>query len=1415
MDATSFKAFISIGSEPLQQQKQQQKQQQQQEKQVHREEPDTYALQSDGKWLLTVAASSAGPAFRMVNGESNLSGSVFFRQKEIPAGLGLVPGYSVQGQQRLTIVALVSGVADEAEVWATQSGKSGVERLRMSAQSSAGAGESQTFRMQWELGNDLGAGESVHVSLQIVVSGPCTGPLACLDISVARDALAKIDTAPRSPATSGSLAAAQEGEEPEYASHVFCKMFRHRAAREGPAVDHVQAIKRHPLFGSWAAEDSPRFRATLREMEEQAAVRRHKYRELAKQTTHLREAYQVFMRQLHDQLDLVGDLPAFAPLQDAFVTPMRQDVGQLLSTVCTNWDMVVAGNARRIYDASFKHLDERRSEFHQATEHFESELARHLRAKAGKDDARRDEAFARSRAAFDAARWAYFLDLWNATRGWAEAEMFIGALKWAKSIMRARETSALPTIATPGRMAWFLGNVSPTYEEIRLQKSEVTEFQALMLNTAGAVVRDQGAETDEFVRVSLDGAPPDLAASQPDAKERRKINALRLSAVQSPDQISQILAGVGVPPVPYNSASVSSVTSVAAMPATDAQNLLVSAADACDAPRMSTEREGFLFARHSSSSAQGGAVAATGRGMLAGGSVWRRHWCAVRGGRFFKHGMWKPLEPDTRAPESLSLATATVRVLTPDAKQASRRRFCFELITPTYHGVFQASSDSEAALWVDVLRRGIEHSLLHGADPDPADNARVLASRFSRLSYFSTSVASLSVNASTASISVTDSVDDVLPRLLQQPGNSVCADCGARQPDWCSLNLGCLICIECSGIHRSLGTHISKVRSLTLDVTSFTPPTIAMLLATGNDLNRTVFEPAVAKRLASRQQFIEAKYVARAYVDRKWVVDGQSQVGQEYARLVAAAWPVVVALSARPQPTDSEWDVERASRLLFAAIDAADAATALRALALGADVNARLQVSDADDSSTCAVTPLLAALFGLRNAPVLCAHKAPESMHTSQLEMAELLVLNGASIAWQDDASRMTALHIACAADNTAASQYLVDKGADPLVLSRDGRQAVQLAPEPSSTRDVVQAATQKAEEHVRQEAARSPVEAPKTPRRSSADGHTVLSAARRFTQSLAPSVGGARMSVSTERPSLMELGSASDAAAVGMSFGGGGWLASFGNKNGNKRGRRLTSGLRDMGMRAPPPAKLNLNGMLPAIMSAREESEDDVGVQVDSELDAVDDDALVPADLPSPAQVIAAVEPMVVRRAAKDRSKPLGRSATVTSVASRSQIQLVPLSEEASHDATLQRVSSVRASRSTQVLKQQPVVSPAEPRFVEMPTSACSSFVEIKSDATLNKYSESPSSQASLSGSAQEEDDFSKKLKLSRMSKAKSAFGLRMSSSAEGFSTFIGSRADDTQAKTQNGANGRLMSRLIPKSSRKLTGIFGRSDKK
>lgn len=68
-----------------------------------------------------------------------------------------------------------------------------------------------------------------------------------------------------------------------------------------------------------------------------------------------------------------------------------------------------------------------------------------------------------------------------------------------------------------------------------------------------------------------------------------------------------------------------------------------------------------------------------------------------------------------------------------------------------------------------------------------------------------------------------------LDSIVKFPSNNKCGDCKRKNnPRWASYSLGLIICIQCAGIHRSLGTHITKVKSVDLD--SWRDEDTAMLL---------------------------------------------------------------------------------------------------------------------------------------------------------------------------------------------------------------------------------------------------------------------------------------------------------------------------------------------------------------------------------------------------------------------------------------------------------------------------------------------------------------------------------------------------------------------------------------------------------
>ncbi|XP_057189892.1 arf-GAP with SH3 domain, ANK repeat and PH domain-containing protein 1a isoform X2 [Triplophysa rosa] len=215
--------------------------------------------------------------------------------------------------------------------------------------------------------------------------------------------------------------------------------------------------------------------------------------------------------------------------------------------------------------------------------------------------------------------------------------------------------------------------------------------------------------------------------------------------------------------------------------------------------------------------------------------VWQRRKCSVKNGILtISHAT------SNRQPVRLNLLTCQVKPSGEDKK-------CFDLISHnrTYH--FQAEDEQEFVIWISVLTNSKEEALN-------------MAFRGEQ---------------SAGDDSLEDLTKAIIEDVLRMPGNEVCCDCGAPEPKWLSTNLGILTCIECSGIHREMGVHISRIQSMELDKLG----TSELLLAknVGNSSFNEVLEgnlpspspkPTPSSDMTERKEYIHAKYVEHRFARR-------------------------------------------------------------------------------------------------------------------------------------------------------------------------------------------------------------------------------------------------------------------------------------------------------------------------------------------------------------------------------------------------------------------------------------------------------------------------------------------------------------------------------------------------------------------
>ncbi|CAH6792241.1 Acap2 [Phodopus roborovskii] len=242
--------------------------------------------------------------------------------------------------------------------------------------------------------------------------------------------------------------------------------------------------------------------------------------------------------------------------------------------------------------------------------------------------------------------------------------------------------------------------------------------------------------------------------------------------------------------------------------------------------------------------------------------TWNRRWFSIQNNQLVYQKKFK---------DSPTVVVEDLRLCTVKHCEDIERRFCFEVVSPTKSCMLQADSEKLRQAWIKAVQTSIATAYREKGDE---------SEKLDKKSSPSTG----SLDSGNESKEKLLKGESALQRVQCIPGNSSCCDCGLADPRWASINLGITLCIECSGIHRSLGVHFSKVRSLTLD--TWEPELLKLMCELGNDVINRVYEAKLEKmgikkpqpgQRQEKEAYIRAKYVERKFVDKYSVLSSPSE----------------------------------------------------------------------------------------------------------------------------------------------------------------------------------------------------------------------------------------------------------------------------------------------------------------------------------------------------------------------------------------------------------------------------------------------------------------------------------------------------------------------------------------------------------
>ncbi|ODV91640.1 hypothetical protein CANCADRAFT_16356, partial [Tortispora caseinolytica NRRL Y-17796] len=581
-------------------------------------------------------------------------------------------------------------------------------------------------------------------------------------------------------------------------------------------------------------EDGPVFRATMAELEKRTAAQRAKIKRLLKSAQSAYES-QIASNEQYEQF-----LNCLKSLSEAENSPFRntyefyfERVGRIIlnfqSTSCKDLLTFVIEPVKHLYDVDIKSAEFRKKEFDEESREYYNWTSRYLSKQelAGKKKHDIDTKYQDKKKTFELHRFDYYSFMQDLHGGRKENEIVYQLCQYGEAQARSYLDAA---------------------NNIQILKPELDT----LLQSAG--------ETNKEWIKQRSGREEQRRALQKQSSVREKKSITGSAGPKSP--APREVTNISSPGSPFSS-----------KPDPD-----------LDIESRNARKEGLLWALNR--------PVTIGEGINLNISGWHKYWVTVSGGRLSEYTNWKQ-NPEMHN-EPINLQVAQVR-----EARSKERRFCFEVVTPSYKRIYQATSEDDMASWISAISNAILSSL-DGTGSTVGQEGSSTPTHTKHVSNNIQNVLSRGLSSVNRRNTVSENIRNLakpivpgkrsnLPSLKVETdqlnilsiikgiseSNCKCADCDSPDPSWISINLMITLCIDCGGVHRSLGTHISKVRSLTLDTVSFTPDFIEAMKMYNNKLSNNIWEALLPPGLkpqpnadkSEKSAFIMAKYNERKFLE--------------------------------------------------------------------------------------------------------------------------------------------------------------------------------------------------------------------------------------------------------------------------------------------------------------------------------------------------------------------------------------------------------------------------------------------------------------------------------------------------------------------------------------------------------------------